>query len=191
MLTPRHREAFSELPEANFAQELCRDHLMHYNCGRGDCEAQLTGASNRQSIYYNAQRAGARGSLCRPRRPPRQPSEVLLGLSCGLRQTPGTQLLLPVGLRHPAAPPAQRTNSLRKLLTRQQRLVGLFLLLDCALNEDVAQSPFAVMLFWLFDRSSEPFERMLLHDVLVLDQRDKVSVDLLYLVRGSTPSPPP
>ena len=75
------------------------------------------------------------------------------------------------------------------ILTRQQRLIALFLLLDCATAEDPVHSPFTPLLIWFYDRSVEPFERMLLHDVLVLGGRDKVSVGLLYLVRGNAPTP--
>lgn len=49
-------------------------------------------------------------------------------------------------------------------------------MLDYAVADDVVKSPVTPLLFYLFDKGVSQTERALLHDVLAMNGRDKVSM---------------
>lgn len=61
-----------------------------------------------------------------------------------------------------------------QLLTRLQRLIALFLLLELCLSEGARESALTVLVLTIFDRSMEAYEKQMIHDILVLGKRDKV-----------------
>lgn len=86
-------------------------------------------------------------------------------------------------LRAIVVPVAQRTWALRQLLTKLQRIIALFLILESFKAEGVKKNPFGGLIFEIYDKTVEHYERKFICEMLLDNKRDKVSAASL-----STPS---
>jgi len=59
------------------------------------------------------------------------------------------------------------------LLTNQQRIVAIFLLLENYKNEGIKKNPFAATILEISNQGFEPFERIMIAEILLDMKRDR------------------